>query len=96
MTDEQLQEAIQNISQNIANLSQHESDKDSSKEEERHKQLLFLQKETLLKIKEARDNKDGAQEFLHATTYGLLSSWGEKHSYLLHLLSANMKWSSFF
>ena len=93
MTDEELQQTIQELSEGIDKLS--DPDKPLTKEESRRQQILLLRKETLQKIKEAREKRNVTQEMAHAVTYALLTSLGEKHPYLMYLLQSKFRWSVF-
>lgn len=93
MTDEELQKEIQNIAESIDNLP--ESDKSLSKKERRNKEVLLLKKDILEKIKDAREKNEKDKELQNTMAYGLLTSLGEKHPYLMSLLQSNLRWSSF-
>lgn len=93
MTNEELQQTMQDLSQSIDKLS--DPDKPLTKEDSRHRQLLLLRRETLQKIKEAREKNNVSQEMTHTVTYGLLSSLGEKHPYLMYLLQSKFRWNVF-
>jgi len=93
MTDEELQKAIQEVSESIANLSK--PDDPLSKEERRRREVLLLKKDVLDKIKDAREKKDKSKELQHTMTYGLLTAWGEKHPYLMSLVQSSIRWSGF-
>ena len=93
MTDEQIEKTIQDISESLDELS--DPDKPLTKEEGNRKQILLLKKETLQKIKEAREKNEKDQELLHTANYGLLTSLGEKHPYLMHLVRSNLRWGGF-
>ena len=58
-------------------------------EEKRRKYILPLKKETLQRIKQAKEKKDRNQELKSNMDYALLEEYGEKHPLLLHL--ARMK-----
>jgi len=90
MTDEELQRTMQELSESIDELSNR--DKPLSKQEKKRKQILSLQKEILQKIKEARAKNDIMQERDLTVTYGLLTSIGEEHPFLMHFLRAKFKW----
>ncbi len=85
MTNEELERTMQELSDDIAQLS--DTDKPLTKEEKNRRHILLLKKATIRKIKEAREKNNASQEFSHTVTYGLLSTWGEKHPYLMYLLS---------
>ncbi len=93
MTDEELQEAINDLSESINNLPK--ADKSLSKEEKRRRQLLLLKKETLEKIKEAREKNQSDDESYNAMVYGLLTSWWGKHLYLMSLIKTRLRWGVF-
>jgi len=93
MTDEELQKEIQDISESINNLSK--PDDPLSKEERRCRAVLLLKKETLDKIKDARERNDKNAELHHSMVYGLLTSWGEKHPYLMGLVQSSFRWNAF-
>jgi len=93
MTDEEIQQAIQDVTESINNLSK--ADKPLPKEEARRGRVLLLKRETLKKIKEAREKDQKGEELHHTITYGLLTSWGEKHPYLMALVRSNIRWDGF-
>ena len=93
MTDEDLQKEIRQVTESIENLP--EPDKSDSKEEKRHRDVLLVRKEVLERIKKAREKGDKNQELQETMTYGLLTSWGEKHPYLMGLVRSNIRWNAF-
>ena len=93
MTDKELQQTIQELTESIDKLS--DVDKPLTKEEKRRSLILLLKKETLQKIKEAREKHDTMQENAHTVTYGLLISIGEKHPFFMHFLGSKFKWTVF-
>ena len=93
MTDEELQRELQNISESLDRLA--DSDEPLTKQEKRRKQFLLLKKQTLQQIKQAKEKKDFIQESDHTVTYGLLTSVGEKHPFLMGLLRSKFKWHVF-
>jgi len=93
MTDEELQKEIQNVSESIDNLSK--PDDPLSKEERRHRAVLLLKKDILDKIKDAKGKNDKNAELHHSMVYGLLTSWGEKHPYLMSLVQSSFRWNAF-
>ncbi len=93
MTDEELEQAVREVNEGLKSMP--ESDKSLSKEDMRHKQVLLLKKDTLEKIKDARENNQKTEELQYAMFYGLLTSWGEKHPYLASLVRANFRWNMF-
>jgi len=89
MTDEELQQKLQNTSESLDKLP--DSDKPLSKEERRRKHVLLLKKETLLRIKLAKEKKDLNQEIKCNMDYALLEEFGEKHPLLLHLARIKLR-----
>ena len=83
MTDEELQQTIQALSESIDELS--DPEKPLTKQEQRRKQVLSLRKDILQKIKEARE-KNEHQELSYTISYGLLTALGEKHPLIMHLI----------
>ncbi len=93
MTDEELQQTIQEVSESLDKLS--DPDQPLTKEEERRRRILLYKKEILQKIKEAREKNNIRQEHAHTLTYGLLTSLGAKHPYLMYLLQSKFRWNVF-
>jgi len=93
MTDEELEQTIQEVSEELDKL--YNSDQPLTKAEKRHRQILSLQKQILQEIKEARAKNDTIQERNLAVDYGLLISMGEKHPFLTGFLRTRFKWHVF-
>ena len=93
MTDEELEQTLQDLSQDIDRLSN--AEKPLTKEEKRHQQVLSVQREILLKIKNARQKNSMTEEMRHTMLYSLVTSLGEKHPYLMSILIADHKWNTF-
>jgi len=89
MTDEELEQEIQNLSEAIDKLSK--SDDPLTKQEKRHKRLLLLKKDILQRMKQAREKKDQNQELKCNMDYGLIEEFGEKHPLLLHLARIKLR-----
>ena len=86
MTDEEIQQEIQNLNETIDKFSKSDS---LTKQEKRRQYILPLQKEVLQRMKQAKEKKDQSQELKCNLDYALLEEFGEKHPILLHL--ARMK-----
>jgi len=86
MTDEQLQQELQKVSESLDKLSA--SEDSLTKQEKRRQYILLLRKETLQKIKQAQEKGDKHREFTNLAMYGLLTSLGEKHPFLMHLVKS--------
>jgi len=93
MTDKELKQTIQDLTKSIDKLTN--SDKPLTGIDKRRKQILSLRKEILQQIKEARAKNDSMKERDLTLDYGLLSSMGEKHPYLIGLLRSKFKWQVF-
>jgi len=93
ITDEELQRTMQELSDSIDKLS--DPDKPLTKEESRRQQVLLLKKATLEKIKEAKAKKNFNQELAHTITYGVLTSFGEKHPLFLYFLQTKFRTNIF-
>ncbi len=89
MTDEELQQTIQDLGKDVDKLSS--SDNPLTKEESRRRQILLLKRETLQRIKEAREKNDKNQELYNTMAYSLLTSFGEKHPFLLHFMESKFR-----
>jgi len=94
MDDEELQQKIQDVSESIDKLLN--SDKPLTKKEEIHKRVLLLMKETLERIKTAREKGDKEQEMSNIMNYGLLATYGEKHPFLAHLMKIKLRSNLFY
>jgi RPA family protein len=88
MTDEELEQEMQNLSENIDELSKADS---LTKQEKRRQHILELKKETLERIKQAREKKNQSQEVKLSMDYALLEEYGEKHPLLLHLARIKLR-----
>ena len=86
MTDEEINELIQELSEEIDKLS--DSEKPLTKKEKNHINMVLLKKETLEKLKEAREQGKSQQEFSLTMTYGLLTALGEKYPFLIPFIKA--------
>jgi len=93
MTDEQLQLAIGELNENIRKLP--ETEDNMSKDDRRWRQLLSMEKQALLRIKEAKEQQRGSEEIYNSMVYGLLTSWGMKHPFLMRIVLTNFRWNSF-
>ena len=90
MTDEELEKAIQEVSESLDNLP--EPDEHTPR---LRREVLLLEKKALFKIKEAREKGDSSQELHNSVYYSLLTSWGEKHPFLLSLVMSQLRWGRF-
>ncbi len=90
MTNEELEKAIQEVSESLDNLP--EPDEHIPR---LHREVLLLEKKALLKIKEAKKKGNPSQELYNSVYYSLLTSWGEKHPFLLSLVMSQLRWGRF-
>ena len=93
MTDEELQQTIQELGEDIDKLS--DPDKPLAKEDKRRKQILLLKKDTLERMKVAREKRNVGQELNLTVQYGLLNSLADKHPYLLYFLQSKFRMNIF-
>jgi hypothetical protein len=91
MYDEELEQLIQEASEQIEKLPD-DPDKPLTKEEKNRKLILGLQVETLNRIKEAKEKGNLQQEVKAGMDYTLLTKYGEKHPFLMHFLKSQMHW----
>ena len=84
MTEEQLRELTQEVSEELDRLV--DSEKPLTKEEEKYQKRLRIRKYVLGKIKEAKDTKRRGDELYNTTYYQMLVPWGEKHPVLFFML----------
>ena len=89
MTDEELEQEIQNLSEAIDKLSK--SKEPLTKQEKRRKHILPLQKDILQRMQQAKEKKDRNQELKCNMDYALLEEFGEKHPLLLHLARIKLR-----
>jgi len=88
MTDEDLELEMQKLSENIDELSKADS---LTKQEKRRQNLLESKKETLERIKQAKEKKNQSQEIKYTMDYALLEEYGEKHPLLLHFARIKLR-----
>ena len=88
MTDEDLEREMQKLSENIDELSKADS---LTKQEKRRQNLLESKKETLERIKQAKEKKNQSQEIKYTMDYALLEEYGEKHPLLLHFARIKLR-----
>ena len=89
MSNEQLQQALEEVSEDMDKLSN--SEKPLTKEEEKYRKKLVMRKYVLSKIKEAKDKSHKDDELYNSTVYGLLVPWGENHTILMNIMMRLMK-----
>ena len=88
MTDEDLEREMQELSENIDELAKADS---LTKQEKRRRNILELKKETLGRIKQAKEKKNQSQEIKLTMDYALLEEYGEKHPLLLHFARIKLR-----
>ena len=93
MTDEELETLVKEVSESIGKLS--DPEKPLTKEEKNHKQVLILQRETLKSIREAKKKGNWQQEIKAGIDYALLTSYGEKHPFLMYYIKSQSGWNVF-
>jgi hypothetical protein len=88
MTDEQILQEIQSLSQSLDKLAN--ATEPLTREEKRRHQILLLQKQALEKIQKARQQNNASREVTGTIEYGLLTSFGEKHPILMNFVRSKM------
>ncbi|MFC1915458.1 hypothetical protein ACFLW4_02035 [Chloroflexota bacterium] len=93
-TDEELQQVLQEVSDGLNKLSS--SDKQLTEEEKRLRGRLLRRKGILNSIKEAKEKNHKSEELYQYSVYGLLVPWGERHPFLMYLVSVllRIRWQS--
>ena len=89
MSNEQLQQALQGVSEDMDKLTN--SEKPLTKEEEKYRKKLVMRKYVLSKIQEAKDKNHKDDELYNSTVYDLLVPWGENHPVLMNIMMRLMK-----
>ena len=89
MTDEELQQAMQAVSEGLNKLS--DPDEPLTKEEKRRKGVLLSRKYALDGIKEAKEKGDRRREITSTIDYSLLTDMGEKHPFLAHIMRLRVR-----
>ena len=84
MTDEELQQQLQEATEEINTLS--DPEKTLAKDENKRKRFLLMKQDNLKKIKEAREKGNTGLEYSLILNYGVLTSLGEKHPFLMMLV----------
>ena len=83
MDNEEPGKEFKSVSEEMDKLSNREEP--PTRKEKRRKYILTLQKETILKIKSAREKDDKSSEFQNIAMYGMLATFGARHPIWLHL-----------
>ena len=94
MNDEELETLIQEVSEQLAKLSE-DPEKSLSKEERKRKLLLQLKSEALKRIKAAKEKGSLQQEIRAGVDYALLEQYGEKSPFLINFIKSQTTWFGF-
>ena len=94
MTHEELETSIQEVKEQIDQLSD-DPEKPPTKEERTRKVVLQLQMETLNRIKTAKEKGNFQQEVKAGIDYALLAKYGEKHPFLMNFIKSQIGWFGF-
>ncbi|MBA7672276.1 hypothetical protein ES703_80451 [subsurface metagenome] len=94
MMDKELQRVLKEVSADIDRLSN--SDRPLTKEEGKYRRRLLKRKYVLDSIKEAKEKHRRDDELFNSTVYEMLVPWGERHPFLMGLVTHLMrvKWAS--
>ncbi len=93
MNDEELVALIQEIKEQIEALS--DPEKSLSKEERTRKVILQMKRDTLERIKSAKEKGNLQQEIRAGMDYTLLCNYGEKHPFLMNFIKSQIGWYGF-
>ena len=94
MTNEDIEELIREVSEQIGKLSD-DPEKPLTKEEKNRKLVLQLRGESLERVKVAKEKGNMQQEIRAGMDYALLTQYGEKHPFLVHIVGSQLRWSFF-
>lgn len=94
MMDKELQRVLKEVSADIDRLTN--SDRPLTKEEEKYRRRLLKRKYVLDSIKAAKEKHRRDDELFNSTVYEMLVPWGERHPFLMGLVTHLMrvKWAS--
>jgi len=82
MTDDELQQAIQNANEALNTLtSPHQFKKPLPEHEVRRREIILLRQVTAYKILEAREQGEKDLEFFNTAIYDVMTSFLESHQY---------------
>ena len=90
MTNEELDKLIEEVSAQVERLS--DPEKSLTKDERNEKFSLQLQKETLERMKNAKEKGNLQQEIKAGMDYALFKNYGKKHPFLVHFIKSQLGW----
>jgi hypothetical protein len=90
MTDEEIENLMQEASEQIDKLS--DPEKPLTKKEKNRKAVLQLQREALKKMKLAREKGNMYQEMRATLDYTLITNYAEKHPFWAGFIKSQMGW----
>ncbi|MDD4858867.1 MAG: hypothetical protein PHR56_01480 [Dehalococcoidales bacterium] len=82
MTDQEIEKLLQEMTEGIEKLSV--KDQVLTKAQKNDKGLMMAKKDTLLRIKLAREKRESNAEFNNIVFWGALNSWAGKNAILRH------------
>jgi len=91
MTDEEIDALIQEMSDELDTFPD-DPENVLTKKEKTHKLVLELRKQTLQKVKDAKEKGNLNQEAKACMDYSLLTKYGEKHPLWMSFLKSQMGW----
>jgi len=89
MSDEQLQRALQEVSEGLDKLS--DPDRPLTGEEKKYQAKLLRRQTVLSQIKMAKEKNRKDVELYYTTIYDMLVPWGEKHPVLMFFMLNMMR-----
>ena len=91
MTDEELENLAKELSGQIEQLPD-DPEKPLNRAERKHKLVLRARRQTLERVKEAKEKGNINQEAKAYLDYGLLTDYGERNIFLYNLMKARTYW----
>ncbi|MBI2832294.1 MAG: hypothetical protein HYX79_08570 [Chloroflexi bacterium] len=88
MTDEELKQELESASEELKNLTERE--KSLTKPERKRRTFLRMKMLVLERLRDARAKNDRNAEFSQTMNYGLLTTLGEKHPFLMMFMKSKM------
>lgn len=91
MTDEEIDALIQEMSEELDAFPD-DPENPLTKKEKNRKLVLELRKQTMQKVKAAKEKGNLQQEVKACVDYTLLTQYGEKHPFWMSFLKAHLGW----
>lgn len=92
MTEEELRQALQDVDRDLTGVP---DEAKMTGPERGRRQVLSLRKQALERIEQAKREDNFRQELMDTVAYSLLTSWGEKHPFLVYILQTRLRMDVF-